>query len=117
MVTVKRIRLYLMWALVLVVPMVACTIFKVSGPPSNALVVDVVANTALVPWLEEAVSAFNDDKVKTEAGERIYVQLISQDAGLAVTSIVDGEENPALWIPDEIVWVDVLAEEGSAQFQ
>jgi Ca-activated chloride channel family protein len=117
MVTVKKTRLYLMLALALILPMIACSVFTQEGPPSNALVIDVVANTALTPWLEEAVGAFNDDKFKTEAGERIYIQLVSLDAGQAVTSIVAGQENPALWIPDEAVWVDVLAQEGNQAFQ
>jgi Ca-activated chloride channel family protein len=106
-----------MLALALILPMIACSVFTQEGPPSNALVIDVVANTALTPWLEEAVGAFNDAKFKTEAGERIYAQLVLLDAGQAVTSIVAGQENPALWIPDEAVWVDVLAEEGNQAFQ
>jgi Ca-activated chloride channel family protein len=106
-----------MLVLVLIIPMLACSIFTQVGPPSDALIVDVVANSALKPWLESAVEVFNDEKVKTEAGEQIYAQLISQDAGQAVTSIVAGSENPALWIPDEPVWVDVLAEEGKQDFQ
>jgi Ca-activated chloride channel family protein len=117
MVTVKKTRLYLMLALALILPMIACSVFTQEGPPSNALVIDVVTNTALTPWLEEAVGAFNDDKFKTEAGERIYIQLVSLDAGQAVTSIVAGQENPALWIPDEAVWVDVMTQEGNQAFQ
>ena len=90
MVTVKKTRLYLMLVLAFILPMIACGVFTQEGPPSNALVIDVVANTALTPWLEEAVGAFNDEKLKTEAGERIYIQLVSLDAGQAVTSIIAG---------------------------
>jgi Ca-activated chloride channel family protein len=115
--TVKTTIRFLMLLLVLSVPMFACDLSTQNGPPSNAVVLDVIANSALKPWLEDAVEAFNAQKVKTEDKKRIYVQLSSMDAGEAVTSIVDGEGSPALWIPDEPVWVDVLASEGVADFQ
>jgi Ca-activated chloride channel family protein len=115
--TVKTTTRFLMLLLILSVPMFACDLSTQNGPPSNAVVLDVIANSALKPWLEDAVEAFNDQKVKTEEKKRIYVQLSFMDAGEAVTSIVDGAGSPALWIPDEPVWVDVLASEGIVDFQ
>jgi Ca-activated chloride channel family protein len=115
--TVKKTRQILMLILVLTSATFACDLFTQGGPPSNAVVLDVVANTALKPWLENAVEAFNNQKVKTEEKKPIYVQLNSQDAGEAVTSMIDSGQLPTLWIPDEPVWVDVLAQEGIADFQ
>jgi Ca-activated chloride channel family protein len=115
--TVKTKRRYLMLVLILAISMFACDVFTQAGPPSNAIVLDVMANTALKPWLENAVEAFNDQKVKTEEKKPIYAQLTSMDAGEATTSIIDGERSPALWIPDDPVWVDVLVAEGVADFQ
>jgi Ca-activated chloride channel family protein len=114
---VKTTIRFLMLLLILTIPMFACDLSIQNGPPSNAVVLDVIANSALKPWLEDAVEAFNDQKVKTEEKKPIYIQLNSMDAGEAVTSIVDGEGSPALWIPDEPVWVDVLASEGVSDFQ
>ncbi len=113
----KTTRRYLILVFVLTISLFACDLFTQEGPPSNAVVLDVIANSALKPWLDDAVEAFNDQKVKTEENKRVYVQLTSMDAGEAVTSIVDGEQSPGLWIPDESVWVDVLAREGVVDFQ
>ena len=115
--TVKKTRRTLMLVLILAISIFGCDLSTRGGPPSNAVVLDVIANTALRPWLEDIVEAFNEDKVKTEEKKPIYVQLISMDAGEAITSIVDGEQSPAIWIPDDPVWVDVLTNEGVPDFQ
>jgi Ca-activated chloride channel family protein len=117
MVKVKTTRGILMLVLLLVLPMFACDPFSQEGPPSNAVVLNVMANSALKPWLEGAVEAFNNEKIETADKKQIYVQLVSKDAGEAVTSIMEGEQYPDLWIPDGPVWVDVLEEEGNADFQ
>jgi Ca-activated chloride channel family protein len=114
---VKTTIRFLMLILLLAIPMFACDLSGQNGPPSNAVVVDVIANSALKPWLEEAVETFNDQKVKTEEKKLIYVQLTSMDAGEAVTSIIDSGQSPAIWIPDDPVWVEVLAQEGVEDFQ
>jgi Ca-activated chloride channel family protein len=95
----------------------ACGLFQSSGPPRNAVVVEMVANSSLTPWLRNASERFNEERFKTEAKRAIYVQLIPMEAGLAVNALVDGEINPALWIPDEAVWVDLLEAEGKQDFQ
>ena len=64
--TVKTTIRSLLLLLVLSAPMFACDLSAKNGPPSNAVVLDVIANSALEPWLEDAVEAFNDQKVKTE---------------------------------------------------
>jgi Ca-activated chloride channel family protein len=101
--TVKKTRRTLMLVLILTISIFACDLSTQGGPPSNAVVLDVIMNTALKPWLEDK--------------KPIYIPVISMDAGEAVTSIVDGDQSPAIWIPDDPVWVDVLANEGVPDFQ
>ncbi|MCP4359236.1 MAG: VWA domain-containing protein [Chloroflexi bacterium] len=86
------------------------------GPPRNAEVVEVAANTSLEPWLFTAVSQFNASETETAAGKPVYVILNSVDAGQAVTDLASGT-NAVLWIPDEQAWVNLLADQGNNSFQ
>lgn len=86
-------------------------------PPRNAEVVNVVANTSLVPWLTTAVTQFNASETQTSGGKTVFVQLTAADAGQAVTDIIADQTNSTLWIPDEPVWVNILADQGNQQFQ
>lgn len=113
----KHLRSFWLLIATLSLPALACGLFdNGDGPPRNAVIVDVVANTALAPWLETAVADFNAAGIENAGGDPYFVQLQSIDAGQAVTQITAGE-NPALWIPDDAVWVNLLAAEGSAGFQ
>lgn len=86
-----------------------------SGPPRNAAVVNVIANTSLTPWLETAVSQFNATETENAAGNPVYVQLTSIESGQAIGELTAASYD--LWIPDEQVWVNVLADQGSSNFQ
>ncbi|MEJ2750340.1 MAG: substrate-binding domain-containing protein [Anaerolineae bacterium] len=86
-----------------------------SGPPRNAVVVNVMANTSLTPWLETAVTQFNATETKNAAGDPVYVQLTNTEAGQAVSDLAGGGYD--MWIPDEQVWVNVLADQGDTDFQ
>lgn len=88
-----------------------------SGPPRNAVTIEVTANTALSPWLETVVKDFNNKRHKTSTGRPVYVVLHSVEAGRAVQDMLKGSPLPALWIPDDPVWVDLLAERGHTAFQ
>lgn len=94
-----------------------CSLTGRGGPPSNAVAIDVTANTSLKPWLETAAESFNDERIKTAADRPIYVTLTFVESGQAVTEMAGGSNLPALWIPDEQVWVDLLADRGSDSFQ
>ena len=87
------------------------------GPPRNAVVITVTANTSLRPWLEPAVEAFNDARVETSAGKPVYVTLELAESGQAVTDVSAGGLQPDLWVPESRVWVNLLADEGNASFQ
>lgn len=104
--------------ILLLLPMLACGLFDSIGPeiPRNAAVVNVVANTSLQPWLETAVPAFNDSKAKNSDGDPVYVVVEYVEAGQAVTNMASGADT-ALWLPEEPVWANVLADQGNATFQ
>lgn len=85
------------------------------GPPSDAVIVDVLANTSLTPWLNEAISQFNESEAVTSEDNPIFVQLVPTDAGQAIVDITAGSE-PDLWIPDNAAWAGVLADQGNDAF-
>ena len=107
--------------IMLSLPALACSVFGrdvgSSGAPRNALVLSIVANSSLEPWLATAVTQFNDTETETSSGEQIYVELQSAESGLAVTQIINAETNPALWIPEEPVWANLLADQGNNAYQ
>ncbi|MCL4266016.1 MAG: substrate-binding domain-containing protein [Anaerolineae bacterium] len=85
-------------------------------PPRNAEVVQMVANTSLGPWLDTAVTQFNASETQTSEGKPVFVQLTAADAGQAISDISAGAET-SLWIPDDMVWVNILADQGNNSFQ
>jgi len=87
------------------------------GPPRNAAVVDVVANTNLTAWLQSSVAQFNKAGIKTASGKQAYAQVSFVEAGQAVTNVAGGQSLPALWIPDDESWAAVLASKGQTAFQ
>lgn len=96
---------------------VACGLCTSSGLPRNAVLVEVVANTSLTPWLQSAIDNFNEAKTKTASGKPVFVSLNPVESGQAVTDMAADAYLPALWIPDNEVWVNVLAERGQTSFQ
>ena len=118
----KRTRSFnlLLLILLLSLPALACRLTSLGGsdgPPSNAVVVEVLANSSLMPWLETAVSDFNDARIEHSSGNPYFVILHEAEAGLAVTELQDGATPYALWLPDDSVWTEVLAELGNPNFQ
>lgn len=88
-----------------------------SSIPSNAEAITVMANSSLGPWLTTAVADFNAHETELSNGRDAFVQLVLADAGQAITNMADGQEVVTLWIPDELVWVDILADKGNNNFQ
>ncbi len=111
----------LFWLLMMLsLPALACSILDSddgSSAPRNALVLRVVANSSLEPWLGTAVTQFNDSETETSSGEQIYVELESVESGQAVTQLVTGDLIGGLWIPEEPVWANLLADQGNNGFQ
>ncbi len=111
----KQNRHFFALLLLLILPGVACGLFDgaVSGEaPRNAAVVEVMANSSLSPWLEEAILAFNASELETSDGKQPYAVLDVAEAGQAVTLMAEGSASPTIWIPDEMVWVEILSEQG-----
>ncbi|MFN2224021.1 MAG: substrate-binding domain-containing protein [Chloroflexota bacterium] len=113
---VKSLRGLLWLIVLLVLAAVACDFTAGDGPPRNAVVVDVVANSSLGNWLSGAVQRFNEAEIETAEGDPAYVQLTLADAGQAAADIAGGELSPALWVPDDGVWTQVLADQGNVAY-
>ena len=112
-------RSLLLLVILLALPATACGLFDgaVSGePPRDAVIVDVMANTSLTPWLETAVTDFNAAKIETSEGKQTFAILNPVESGQAINMLADGAASPALWIPDDTVWANVLAEQGNTSF-
>ena len=65
----------------------ACGLGQNDGPPRNALITEVTANSSLGPWLTAAVASFNEAGIETDEGKPVYVNLTLTDSGQAVSDI------------------------------
>ncbi|MCA9967983.1 MAG: substrate-binding domain-containing protein, partial [Anaerolineales bacterium] len=106
--------------LLLALPMMGCGLFGFGEEeisiPSDAVVVNVIANTTTAPWLETAVSTFNNAETETSSGDPAFVVLNTVESGEAIATL-QGDPSIALWLPEEAVWTDVLADDGDSSFQ
>ena len=115
----KNKRYGLLLVILLIVPAVACGLFdgSVSGePPRDAAVVEVMANSSLMPWLEEAIWEFNAAEIETSDGKQVFAIPEGVEAGQAVSLMAGGSALPTLWIPDDMVWVELLDDQGISVF-
>lgn len=115
----KRFSSVLMWLLLFALTTLACNLAEIGGDgiPNDATVVTVWANSSLQPWLTEAVEAFNDSETETAVGNPVYILTTYTEAGQAISDLNGGAFPPDLWIPDDMVWVNTLADQGNMQFQ
>ncbi|WP_420632159.1 VWA domain-containing protein [Candidatus Leptofilum sp.] len=114
----KNFRGFPLLFILLALPMMACGLFGLSGDgiPSNAVVVNVMANTTAAPWLETAVTTFNDSEAETSSGDPVFVIVNAVESGEAIAAL-QADPSIALWLPEEAVWTDVLADDGDNSFQ
>jgi Ca-activated chloride channel family protein len=117
MMRVKLLFNILLLVTILGLTTMACSLSTSKGPPRNAVLVEVAANTSLTPWLRSAIDNFNEAKIETATGKSVFVSLNPVESGQAVTNMTTNAYPPALWIPDSEVWGNVLAERGQASFQ
>ncbi len=113
----KRHRLILPVITILGLMTITCGLTGGDDIPRNAAVVELTANTSLTPWLQAAVASFNDAEIETSAGKRVYVVLDPVESGRAVAAMTGKEPSPSLWVPDDLVWVNLLADQGNGSFQ
>ena len=111
-------RYVLLLLALLTLPVIACGIGgnQVVGPPRNAAVVNVVANSSVLPWLEQAVAEFNAGETENADGDPVYVQLTAAESGQAVIDLAADQSDVVLWIPENVVWTKVLADQGSSDY-
>ena len=72
-------RSSLLLALIVGLISLACTLGSNNGPPRNAAVINVTANTSLTTWLAKVVENFNQAQIETTAGKPVYVEFIVQE--------------------------------------
>lgn len=103
----------------LVLPAMACNFGSEDeqGPPRNSEVLTVIANDSLVPWLSEAADSFNQSEVENTNGKSIFAEVKGVESGQAVTILSESADGYGLWVPDDQVWANILAEEGNNSFQ
>ena len=94
----------------------ACGLVDGGGPPRNAVQVEVVANTSLLAWLGQAAQDFNDSDMENSVGDPIYVSVRGIESGQAVATADESLNNSVMWIPDEMVWVNMLANQGNNSY-
>lgn len=96
----------------------ACSLFSFgdSGPGFNATEVTVYANTTISTWIQRSANEFNEIGFETENGRSVYVSVVPVDSGAAINELI-GEASPDIWIPDEQVWVNLLADQGNTNYQ
>jgi Ca-activated chloride channel family protein len=105
--------------ILLALPMLACNVLGIGGSddiPNNAVVVNMVANTTAAPWLETAVTTFNESETETSSGDPAFVVLNAVESGQAVGQL-QNDPAIALWLPEDAVWTEVLADGGDSSFQ
>jgi Ca-activated chloride channel family protein len=114
-----RVKLFniLLLATILGLATMACNLITSGGLPRNAILVEVAANTGLTPWLQSAIDEFNKAKIETAAGRPVFINLNPVESGQAIADMTTNGYLPVLWIPDNEVWVNVLAERGQISFQ
>ncbi|MBE2222004.1 MAG: VWA domain-containing protein, partial [Anaerolineae bacterium] len=115
----KNMRVVWLMVALLGLMTLACQIGEVGsdGIPENALMIEVVANASLEPWLQTAVSNFNASDPTTSSGQPIYAIVQGVESGQQITNMADGSSQPALWIPDSPVWVNLAADQGITAYQ
>ncbi|MEM7335396.1 MAG: substrate-binding domain-containing protein [Chloroflexota bacterium] len=111
-------RVYPLIITLLAFTTLACSLFSFgsSGPGFNAVEISVVTNSSLTNWMQRSANEFNAEGFQTENGRNIFITVSELDAGTAITELTTGT-NPDLWIPDEQVWVNLLADQGNNSFQ
>jgi Ca-activated chloride channel homolog len=108
----KLFFFFVLWLL----PALACQLLAGNGGvPRNAIVVEVTASTSLESWLTAVTRVFNDRRESID-GRPVYVNVNFVESGRAAADMLAGGDPPALWLPEEPVWADIVAVGGQANF-
>ena len=87
-----------------------------SQPARNAEIIQVSAGTSLQTWLDQAAEEFNQQKIKSADNQPYYVEITYEEAGQAIAQSGEVVFEPDLWIPDNYVWAEMLAENGNPAY-
>ncbi len=102
--------------LMLLLSTIGCDLAGPGGPEKNAIIIDLVANSNMHAWLESAVADFNKADFETAVGFPVYVEYKIVEAGQSIVDMTSGGDVPALWMPDDPVWSEILADQGVSVF-
>ncbi len=112
-------RVYLLLALLLALPALACGLTDSSlenDIPGNAAVAEVAGSSSLAAWMSTAVPAFNATQLETSDGRPAYVTFAAVESGQAAADWAQNASPPALWIPEDEVWTGLLADQGGPDY-
>jgi Ca-activated chloride channel family protein len=120
MMDIRRHRGIALFVLMIVLATLACSLPGSDGedaPPRDAAVLEIIANDSLEPWLAQVVDGFNQAEITNAEEKQVFVILNTAESGQAVTQLSENSDSYGLWIPDEQVWINVLADQGNDDFQ
>ena len=113
--SIRSTRYFLVLVLFLSAALTGCGRQNFGVPPAGALIIQVSAHTSLASWLSAAAQEFNASKPETAAGIPIWVELSPVEAGQAVSQ-PDLLSQAALWIADDMVWVEISNGDNPGRF-
>ena len=113
----KNLNPFVSLLFLLAVLSVSCQLTMVTRPTRNSEVIQVVASTNLQSWLDKAATEFNQLRVKSSKDKSYFVQVSYVDAGQAITTTGQNSAlNANIWIPDNYVWVEIMANQGTTTY-
>ncbi len=111
----KSILLWILILILMLLTTLSCRLTGAGGPPSNALILRVAASPNLQTWLDAAIADFNREKFESTTGKPLYVEATYLEAGAFAADLTHFTVYD-LWIPEQVVWVDLVSESGYEAF-
>ncbi len=78
-----------------------------TGPPRDALVIQMLYGSEKEAWIEAVTREFNDQRNQTPGGETIYVEAIPAGSADSMERILSRRDQPVIWSPASSILVPV----------
>jgi Ca-activated chloride channel family protein len=99
---------FLLIAIMLTVVLAACgDDGSQTGPPQDALVIQMLYGSEKEAWIEEVTGEFNNQGKQTAGGETIYVEAIPAGSADSMERILSRRDQPVIWSPASSILVPV----------